>query len=215
MILALITSLACVSLDVDAKEGATLGNAETGTQAAPPPPPGMKVAVFAGGCFWCMESDFENRAGVTSVISGFTGGALKNPTYSGNHQGHFEAVEVTYDPAIVSYQDLLDLFWVNVDPLDNEGQFCDKGFSYRSAIFPNSAEEKALAEQSKAKVEARFTGQHVYTEIRDRSTFWPVEEYHQDYYLKNPVRYKYYRWNCGRDQRLRQLWEGDSSPGAD
>ncbi|MCX2978877.1 peptide-methionine (S)-S-oxide reductase MsrA [Candidatus Marimicrobium litorale] len=170
------------------------------------------TAVFAGGCFWCMESDFEKRAGVTSVTSGFTGGALKNPTYSGSHQGHFEAVEVTYDPAIVSYQDLLDLFWVNVDPFDDKGQFCDKGFSYRSAIFPNSAEERALAQQSKAKVEARFAGQHVYTEIRDGSTFWPVEEYHQDYYLKNPVRYKYYRWNCGRDQRLRQLWGSDSSP---
>ena len=169
------------------------------------------TAIFAGGCFWCMESDFEKRAGVTGVISGFTGGALKNPTYSGNHQGHFEAVEVTYDPAIVSYQDLLDLFWVNVDPFDNKGQFCDKGFSYRSAIFPNSAEEKTLAEQSKAKVEARFSGQHVYTEIRDGGAFWPVEEYHQDYYLKNPVRYKYYRWNCGRDQRLQQLWGSDAS----
>jgi peptide-methionine (S)-S-oxide reductase len=158
-----------------------------------------------------MESDFEKRAGVTDVISGFTGGALKNPTYSGNHQGHFEAVEVTYDPTIVSYQDLLDLFWINVDPFDNKGQFCDKGFSYRSAIFPNSAEEKTLAEQSKAKVEARFSGQHVYTEIRDGGAFWPVEEYHQDYYLKNPVRYKYYRWNCGRDQRLQELWGSDAS----
>jgi peptide-methionine (S)-S-oxide reductase len=131
---------------------------------------------------------------------------LPNPTYSGNHQGHFEAVEVTYDPAIVDYAELLDVFWKNVDPFDNQGQFCDKGPSYRSAIFPGSESEKVLAEQSKAKVAARFSGQTVYTEIRDRGQFWPVEEYHQDYYLKNPVRYKYYRWNCGRDQRLEQLW---------
>ena len=164
------------------------------------------TAIFAGGCFWCMEADYEKQAGVTGVVSGFTGGTLPNPTYSGNHQGHFEAVEVTYDPAIVDYVELLDVFWKNVDPFDNQGQFCDKGPSYRSAIFPGSESEKVLAEQSKAKVAARFSGQTVYTEIRDRGQFWPVEEYHQDYYLKNPVRYKYYRWNCGRDQRLEQLW---------
>ena len=164
------------------------------------------TAIFAGGCFWCMEADYEKQAGVTGVVSGFTGGTLPNPTYSGNHQGHFEAVEVTYDPAIVDYAELLDVFWKNVDPFDNQGQFCDKGPSYRSAIFPGSESETVLAEQSKAKVAARFSGQTVYTEIRDRGQFWPVEEYHQDYYLKNPVRYKYYRWNCGRDQRLEQLW---------
>ena len=164
------------------------------------------TAIFAGGCFWCMEADYEKQAGVTGVVSGFTGGTLPNPTYSGNHQGHFEAVEVTYDPAIVDYAELLDVFWKNIDPFDNQGQFCDKGPSYRSAIFPGNESEKVLAEQSKAKVTARFSGQTVYTEIRDRGQFWPVEEYHQDYYLKNPVRYKYYRWNCGRDQRLEQLW---------
>ena len=164
------------------------------------------TAIFAGGCFWCMEADYEKQAGVTGVVSGFTGGTLPNPTYSGNHQGHFEAVEVTYDPAIVDYAKLLDVFWKNVDSFDNQGQFCDKGPSYRSAIFPGSESEKVLAEQSKAKVAARFSGQTVYTEIRDRGQFWPVEEYHQDYSLKNPVRYKYYRWNCGRDQRLEQLW---------
>ena len=164
------------------------------------------TAIFAGGCFWCMEADYEKQAGVTGVVSGFTGGTLPNPTYSGNHQGHFEAVEVTYDPAIVDYAKLLNVFWENVDPFDNQGQFCDKGPSYRSAIFPGNESEKVLAEQSKAKVTARFSGQTVYTEIRDRGQFWPVEEYHQDYYLKNPVRYKYYRWNCGRDQRLEQLW---------
>jgi peptide-methionine (S)-S-oxide reductase len=164
------------------------------------------TALFAGGCFWCMESDYQEHKGVTDVVSGFTGGTSQNPTYAGSHQGHFEAVKVTYDPAVISYQELLDLFWVSVDPFDNKGQFCDKGFSYRSAIFPGNAHERELAELSQAAVTARFPGQQVHTEIRDANQFWPVEEYHQDYYLKNPVRYKYYRWNCGRDQRLEKIW---------
>ncbi len=168
------------------------------------------TALFAGGCFWCMESAYQEQPGVTGVVSGFTGGALKNPTYSGNHKGHFEAVEVTYDPKVISYPQLLDLFWRNIDPFDNKGQFCDKGASYRSGIFPGNAEEAALAEHSKVEVVSRFNNETVYTEIRDASTFWPVEAYHQDYYLKNPVRYKAYRWNCGRDQRLEQIW-GDEA----
>ncbi|CAA0101818.1 Peptide methionine sulfoxide reductase MsrA [Halioglobus japonicus] len=172
---------------------------------------GSATAVFAGGCFWCVESDYEGLEGVTGVVSGFTGGTLQNPTYSGNHKGHFEAVEVTYDPDIISYQQLLDRYWLSIDPLDNNGQFCDKGASYRSAIFPQNATERALAEASKAAVAARFSDQTVYTEILDASTFWPVEEYHQDYYLKNPIRYKYYRWNCGRDQRLEQLWGNEKT----
>ncbi len=167
-------------------------------------------AYFAGGCFWCMESDFQDREGVLDVISGFTGGTLENPTYSGNHEGHFEAVEITYDPDVISYQELLDLYWVSIDPFDNRGQFCDKGFSYRSALFPANAAEREIAEASLAAVEARFPGQTVHTEIRDANRFWPVEEYHQDYYLKNPLRYKYYRWNCGRDQRLNEIW-GDAA----
>ncbi|TDG13389.1 peptide-methionine (S)-S-oxide reductase [Seongchinamella unica] len=167
---------------------------------------GTATAQFAGGCFWCMESDFQDREGVIDVISGFTGGTLKNPTYKGNHEGHFEAIQVSYDPEVISYRELLDLFWLSIDPFDNTGQFCDKGFSYRSAVFPANAEEKALVEQSLAAIEARFPGQKVYTEVRDAGRFWPVEEYHQDYYLKNPVRYKYYRWNCGRDQRLEEIW---------
>ncbi len=162
--------------------------------------------MFAGGCFWCMESAFQGKDGVIDVVSGFTGGSLPNPTYQGNHEGHFEAIKVSYDPAVVSYRQLLGLFWVNVDPFDNAGQFCDKGFSYRSAIFPANALEQAQAEESLAAVAARFAPDKVYTEIRPGGVFWPVEEYHQDYYLKNPVRYKYYRWNCGRDQRLRQIW---------
>jgi len=168
------------------------------------------TAMFAGGCFWCMEAAFQGREGVTDVVSGFTGGSRPNPTYQGNHAGHFEAVEVTYDPTVVSYQQLLDLYWVNIDPFDNKGQFCDKGPSYRSAIFPATESERAQAEQSLAAVAARFAPDKVYTEIRPAGRFWPVEEYHQDYYLKNPVRYKYYRWNCGRDQRLEQLWGSDA-----
>ena len=170
-------------------------------------------AVFAGGCFWCMESDFEKLEGVTDVISGFTGGTLKNPTYNGNHEGHYEAVEITYDPSIVSYSELLAHFWVNIDPFDDKGQFCDKGHSYLSAIFVANSEEKQLAEASKAQVIAQFPNQSVVTPILSASTFYPIqgnESYHQDYYKNNPVRYKYYRWNCGRDQRLRAIW-GDQA----
>ena len=170
------------------------------------------TAVFAGGCFWCMESAYQEVAGVKDVVSGFTGGTLKNPTYKGNHEGHFEAIEVTYDPAVISYQDLLDLYWVNIDPFDNRGQFCDKGFSYRSAIFTATAEQRQLADASLQAVKQQFPQQRVYTEIRDAGDFWPVEEYHQDYYLKNPIRYQYYRWNCGRDQRLQQIW-GEAAGG--
>lgn len=171
------------------------------------------IAYFAGGCFWCMESAYQEQDGVKDVVSGFTGGELENPTYKGDHSGHFEAIAVTYDPAVISYQQLLDLFWVNVDPFDNAGQFCDKGFSYRSALFPGSAAERQLAEASLAAVEQRFPGQTVHTEIREAGNFWPVEEYHQDYYLKNPLRYKYYRWNCGRDQRLQVIWGKEAGGG--
>ena len=163
-------------------------------------------AVFAGGCFWCMESAYQEMDGVIDVISGFTGGELQNPTYSGNHDGHYEAVQVTYDPAKISYQDLLDHYWINIDPFDDRGQFCDKGFSYRAAIFANGDEQRALAEASRDAVVARFPDKRVVTQVLPTNTFWPVEEYHQDYYLKNPVRYKYYRWNCGRDQRLEAIW---------
>ncbi len=166
-------------------------------------------AVFAGGCFWCMEADFEKLKGVTDVISGFTGGESKNPTYNGDHAGHYEAVQITYDPAVVSYKELLKYFWVNIDPFDARGQFCDKGHSYLSAIFVANATERKLAEESKRKVVAHFPDQTVVTPILDASTFYPIagdEEYHQDYYKKSPIRYKYYRWNCGRDQRLQEIW---------
>ena len=163
-------------------------------------------AVFAGGCFWCMESLYQEYEGVTDVVSGFTGGTLENPTYSGNHEGHWEAVKVTYDPEVVSYEQLLQSFWHNIDPFDSRGQFCDKGPSYLSAIFVANAAERDLAMQSKSAVVDQFPDETVHTEILDAGAFWPVEEGHQDYYLKNPVRYKYYRWNCGRDQRLEAIW---------
>ena len=169
------------------------------------------TAVFAGGCFWCMESDYQDMDGVIDVISGFTGGTLANPTYNGNHQGHYEAVLITYDPAVVTYQQLLDHYWVNIDPFDDRGQVCDKGFEYKAAIFVEGESQADLAKQSLEAVKTRFPDQAVVTEILPASRFWPVEEYHQDYYLKNPVRYKYYRWNCGRDQRLKAIWGEDAT----
>ncbi|MEG3755843.1 peptide-methionine (S)-S-oxide reductase MsrA [Psychromonas arctica] len=166
-------------------------------------------AVLAGGCFWCMESDFEKLPGVTDVVSGFTGGTIENPTYNGNHQGHYEAVEITYDPEQVSYQQILDHYWVNIDPFDARGQFCDKGHSYLSAIFVANEQERQLAEKSKQVVVDEFTDQQVVTPVLDASTFYPIkgnESYHQDFYKNNPIRYKAYRWNCGRDQRLQEIW---------
>jgi len=170
-------------------------------------------AILAGGCFWCMESDFEKLEGVTDVISGFTGGTLKDPTYNGNHEGHVEAVEITYDPDKISYKELLDYYWVNIDPFDDRGQFCDKGPSYLSAIFVANEKEKKIAEQSKKEVQKQFPNQKVVTPILEASTFYPIkgsESYHQDFYKKSPVRYKIYRWNCGRDNRLKEIW-GDKA----
>ena len=165
--------------------------------------------ILAGGCFWCMESDFEKLEGVTDVVSGFTGGTLKNPTYNGNHKGHYEAVQITYDPDKVSYRELLAYYWVNIDPFDDKGQFCDKGSSYLSAIFVANATEKEIAEQSKREVAAKFPDKKIVTPILNASVFYPIkgdESYHQDYYKKSPVRYKIYRWNCGRDKRLKEIW---------
>jgi peptide-methionine (S)-S-oxide reductase len=169
--------------------------------------------ILAGGCFWCMEADYEKLKGVTDVISGFTGGILKNPTYNGNHEGHYEAVEITYDPDKVSYKELLDYFWVNIDPFDEKGQFCDKGSEYLTAIFVANEVERKIAEQSKRKVVMQFPNKKVITPILNASIFYPIkgnESYHQDYYKKSPIRYKAYRWNCGRDKRLKDIW-GDKA----
>lgn len=168
----------------------------------------LAKAVFAGGCFWCMEPPFDALPGVTATVSGYTGGTRANPTYqevSAGNTGHIEAVEVTYDPAKVSYQQLLETYWRNVDPLDAGGQFCDRGEPYRTAVFYHDAEQKRLADISKTRIEQRL-GRAVVTPVRPAATFYPAEDYHQDYYQRNPLRYKYYRYRCGRDARLEQLW---------
>jgi len=179
-----------------------------GARAQAPQNPPTAIATFAGGCFWCVEADFDKVEGVISTTSGYTGGHMANPTYeqvSHGGTGHAEAVEIAYDPAKVSYSRLLDVFWHNIDPLAKDRQFCDHGDQYRSAIFYRGEEQRALAEASKAVVEKRFK-QPVATQIVPAGPFYKAEEYHQDYYLKNPVRYKFYRFNCGRDARLEELW---------
>jgi peptide-methionine (S)-S-oxide reductase len=171
-------------------------------------------ATFAGGCFWCMEPPFDKIDGVISTTAGYTGGKKKNPTYeevSSGSTGHAESIRVIYDPAKVSYQKLLEVFWHNIDPLARNRQFCDIGNQYRSAIFYHNEEQHRLAEASKAELEAssRFK-KPIVTQIVPAGEFWPAEEYHQDYYKKNPIRYHYYRWRCGRDERLEELWGKDA-----
>ena len=179
------------------------------TKAAKPP---MARATFAGGCFWCMEPPFEKIPGVASVTSGYTGGQKVNPSYeevSAGGTGHAESVDIVYDPAKVTYSQLLDVFWHNVDPTQGDGQFCDHGHQYRTAIFYHDAEQKRLAEESKEKVQAKLQ-KPVVTEIVAASRFYPAEEYHQDFYKKNPVRYYTYRAGCGRDRRLKDLWGAEA-----
>jgi len=172
--------------------------------------PHLAKATFAGGCFWCMEPPFDKLNGVVSTTSGYTGGSKTDPTYeevSSGGTGHAESVEVLYDPSKVSYEQLLDVFWRNVDPTVRNRQFCDVGEQYRTAIFTHDETQKRLAEASKAALEkSRPFKEGIVTEIVPAGRFYPAEEYHQDYYKKNPVRYKFYRYNCGRDQRLEQLW---------
>jgi peptide methionine sulfoxide reductase msrA/msrB len=178
----------------------------------------LRTATFAGGCFWCVESDFEKVDGVAEVISGYTGGQKENPTYeevSAGGTGHVEAVQVLYDPKKVSYKDLLDVFWRHVDPTDPGGQFVDRGQQYRTAIFYQDEEEKRLAEESKRELEAskRFN-KPIVTEILALNGFYRAEDYHQDYYKTHELRYKYYRWNSGRDQFLKKAWGGEGETGA-
>ena len=165
-------------------------------------------AVFAGGCFWCTESDFDHIPGVISTLSGYIGGRIANPTYeqvSGGGTGHIEAVRVVYDPRRVSYATLVQRFFRTIDPTDGGGQFCDRGDQYRSAIFVANAAERRIAEAAKAQA-ARVLGRPVATLILPRGTFYRAEAYHQDYYTRNPLRYRFYRWNCGRQQTLDRLW---------
>lgn len=168
------------------------------------------VAVFAGGCFWCSEADFDKLPGVLQTTSGYIGGSIENPTYeevSSGRSGHFEAVQVRFDPRQTSYAKLLEAFWPSIDPLNDNGQFCDNGPQYRSAIFYLNAEQQRLAEASKNALTAsgRFQ-QPIATQILAATTFYAAEDYHQDYHRKNPLRYRYYRHGCGRDQRLQELW---------
>jgi peptide-methionine (S)-S-oxide reductase len=166
------------------------------------------VATFAGGCFWCMEPPYDEIDGVISTISGYIGGTKKNPTYeqvTTGTTGHAEAVQITYDSSKVTYEKLLDVFWRNIDPLTANAQFCDHGSQYRSAIFYHDETQKRLAEKSKQTVQQRFK-QPVVTEIVPATQFYAAEDYHQDYYKKNSIRYKIYRYGCGRDQRLEELW---------
>jgi peptide-methionine (S)-S-oxide reductase len=171
--------------------------------------PKTAKAIFAGGCFWCVEADFDKVPGVISTTSGYINGTVKNPTYSqvsAGGTGHAEAVEIVYDPGKVSYAKLLDVFWRNIDPLVKDKQFCDSGDMYRSAIFYLDDEQKKLAEETRKQVAAKFAPRMVYTEVTKADTFYKAEDYHQDYYKKNEARYNFYRWNCGRDRRLEQLW---------
>lgn len=178
------------------------------TQAAPPK---TETAIFAGGCFWCMEAPFDQIPGVLSTESGYTGGTVANPRYaevSAGNTGHAEAVKITYDPQQVSYTQLLTIFWHNIDPTTPNQQFCDAGTQYRSAIFYMDESQHQLAEQSRQQIttQLQLKTPKIYTEITLADTFYLAEDYHQNYYQKNPLRYRYYRARCGRDERLQQLW---------
>lgn len=176
-----------------------------------------KTAIFAGGCFWCIEKDFEHVTGVVDVQSGYTGGTTDNPTYKNHTKAmHLEAVEIKYDPQVVSYETLLNIFWRSVDPTDEGGQFCDRGHSYTTAVFALDAEQKQLAEASKLKIEeAGLLTKPIVTPIRDAAPFYPAETYHQDYYKKNPIRYRFYRRGCGRDRSVKALWGKEAYFGID
>lgn len=188
------------------------------TQASPDQPDlqngKYQVATFAGGCFWCMQPPFDKTKGVVETVVGYTGGTKVDPTYeevSAGGTGHAESVEVVFDPSVVTYQQLLDVFWHNIDPLAKDQQFCDEGHQYRTAIFYHDDEQKTLAEESKKALEdsGKLKGA-IETEIVPAGPFYAAEDYHQAYYKKNPLRYKFYRWNCGRDQRLKMLWGADA-----
>ncbi len=163
-----------------------------------------EILVVAGGCFWCVESDFEKLDGVGDVLSGYGGGAKQNPTYR-DHEGHLEVAKIPYDPSVISYRALVDYFFRHVDPLDDGGQFCDRGYAYTTAVFYQNDAERNAAEASKAAAEKQL-GETVVTPIRAFENFWIAEDYHQDYYKKNPLRYKFYRTSCGRDRRVKAVW---------
>lgn len=190
--------------------GVVISNSAVATMPTPAPAEGLAKATFAAGCFWCVEPPFDKLDGVISTTSGYIGGKEENPSYqqvARGKTGHTEAVEVVYDPKRVSYQILLDTFWVNVDPTTDDRQFCDSGRQYRPGIFWHDAEQKSAAEKSRDAINSsgRFA-EPVKVEVTEASTFYAAEDYHQNYYRENPARYKYYRWACGRDARLDELW---------
>ena len=189
----------------------TLGHAQTAAKPAALPATAQTAkAILAGGCFWCVEADFDKLPGVISTTSGYIGGKTANPTYeqvSANTTGHAEAVQIVFDPAKVTYEQLVQHFWRTIDPTTRDRQFCDEGSPYRTAIFAQDAEQLKIATASRATIEkTKPFKAAIVTEVVLASTFYPAEDYHQDYYLKNPVRYKYYRTSCGRDARLKELW---------
>ncbi len=206
LIVALIAGTAAATATFAVKAGAQDNpiNADTA---------GYETAIFAGGCFWCVESDFDKVKGVVETISGYTGGQSINPTYySHTTDGHYEAVKITYDPSQVEYAELVDYFFRHVDPTDDGGQFCDRGDSYRTAVFVETDEERAIVESEIGVIEASdVLPGPVVTKVIDAGDFWPAEDYHQDYYLKNSLKYKYYRRGCGRDARVKAVWAKESS----
>lgn len=167
-------------------------------------------AIFAGGCFWCVEADFEKLPGVLEVVSGYTGGHVKNPSYkqvSHGGTGHYEAAKIIFDPSKISYKDLLDYYWTHIDPTDDGGQFCDRGQSYKTAIFASPDQLDAAQDSKESLIAAKRLDQPIVTPILPATTFYPAEKYHQNYYKKNPLRYKYYRTACGRDKRIKDVWK--------
>lgn len=206
-LIAALLALLLVATPAMAEEGAA-------KPAAKPAAPKYETAIFAGGCFWCMESDFDDVKGVIDTASGYTGGALDNPTYedvSSGRTGHFESLKVTYDPAIVSYDELLKVYWQNIDPFDAGGQFCDKGYQYRTAIFTIGADQEQKAVASLKAIQQKL-GKQVATLILPATRFWYAEEEHQNYHQNNSTSYHFYRTACGRDTRLEEVWgEKDKS----
>ena len=178
---------------------------------------GTAIATFAGGCFWCVESDFDHVPGVLKTVSGYTGGQTVNPTYrqvTAGGTGHREAVQITFDPSKVSYAELLEIFWRSVDPTDAGGQFCDRGQSYETAIFANSANQRRLAALSKRQIdESDILKKKIVTPIEDAGPFYAAEDYHQDYYKKSPLRYRFYRFRCGRDAQVKDVWDDQAHRG--
>jgi methionine-S-sulfoxide reductase len=194
-----------IALSVAALAAGSLALAQPAAKGSAPR---YETAVFAGGCFWCTESDFEHMPGVIAAESGYTGGAQPNPSYEqvgAGRTGHIEAVRVTYDPRRISYRQLVDRFWPTIDPTDDGGQFCDRGPTYRTAVFVTPA-QKPVAEVSRAQAARRLKRGRMLTPVRPAARFWPAEAYHQDFYKKNPLRYRVYRQGCGRDAQLRTVW---------